>query len=394
MTKKEKLFAWLLVGLVLLTAVLGALAPKPVDWSDSFSRFHDKPFGGRLLFERLSDLFAEVEPVQHTIYESYTQREPAYFEEWQPAAQLYITDGFEPRGEDLEYLLVMASRGDHVFIAADQWGSDLLDSLGLDGELRWQGWRDTLELRFVRGDAVGDTFSLARMGSPFVFTDLDSSRTTVVCRNAKGGATMVHVKHGLGHFYLCTTPRAFTNYHLLKDDNNDFIEAALGWIPAQKVLWDEYYKVGREGSLSPVQYILDQPALKWAYRLAFALLIVYMFISAKREQRAIPVVAPLKNASRDFVGTLGRLYYEKGDHADLARKMLAHFKEDVRQRAYLRQFAYDERTANHLARRTGLSNEELSAQLKYFESTENNPNINEGQLLALSDRLHSLRQRL
>ncbi|QQR86217.1 MAG: hypothetical protein IPJ76_16715 [Flavobacteriales bacterium] len=394
MTKKEKLLAWVLVGLVVLTAVLGALAPKPVDWSDSFSRFHDKPFGGQLVFGRLGDLFDEVEPVQETIYETFIDREPAYYEEWQPAAQLYITHRFQPHGVDLEYLLDMAARGDHVFIAANDPGTELMDTLGLAGERRWQGWSDTLELHFVRGDAVGGTFSLARLGSPFVFTDLDSSRTTVVCRNAQGGATMVHVRHGLGHFYLCTTPRAFTNYHLLKDDNNDFIEAALGWIPAEKVLWDEFYKVGREGSLSPVQYVLDQPALKWAYRLAFALLIVYVFIRAKREQRAIPVVAPLKNASRDFVGTLGRLYYEKGDHADLARKMLAHFKEDVRQRAYLRQFAYDERTANHLARRTGLPIVELGAQLKYFESIENNPNINEGQLLALSDRLHSLRQRL
>lgn len=394
MTKKEKLFAWLLVGLVLLTAVLGALGPKPVDWTDSFSRFSDKPFGSQLLYERLGDLFAEVEPVERTIYETYSERAPAYYQEWQPVAQLYITDGFEPQGEDLEHLLIMASRGDHVFIAADQWGSGLMDSLGFDGEHRWLGWRDTLELRFVRGDAVGDTFSLARLGAPFVFTDLDSSRTTVLCRNDKGDATMVHVKHGLGHLYLCTTPRAFTNYHLLKDSNNDLIEAALGWIPSEKLLWDEYYKVGREGSFSPVRYILDQPALKWAYRLAFALLIVYMFIRAKREQRAIPVVKPLKNASRDFVGTLGRLYYEKGDHADLARKMLAHFKEDVRQRAYLRQFAYDERTANHLARRTGLPADELVAQLKNFETIENNPNINEEQLLALSDHLHNLRQRL
>lgn len=394
MTKKEKLLAWVLVGLVVLTAVLGALAPKPVDWTDSFSRFHDKPFGGQLLYDRLGDLFAEVEPVQQTIYETFTDREPAYYEEWQPTSQLFITDRFEPRDTDLDHLLEMASRGDHVFIAANDLGQDLMDTLGLDGEHRWQGWSDTLELHFVRGDAAGDTFQLARLGSPFIFTDLDSTRTTVLCRSEQRNATMVHVKHGLGHLYLCTTPRAFTNYHLLKDSSNDFIEAALGWMPAERVLWDEYYKVGREGSLSPVRYILDQPALKWAYYLALALLLVYMFIRAKREQRAVPEVAPLKNASRDFVGTLGRLYYEKGDHVDLARKMLAHFKEDVRQRAYLRQFAYDERTADHLARRTGFNSNELAAQLKQFESIENTPNITEEQLLALSERLHNLRQRL
>ena len=52
----------------------------------------------------------------------------------------------------------------------------------------------------------------------------------------------------------------------------------------------------------------------------------------RRKQRYIPVVAKPKNDSLDFVKTIGRLYYDKGDHKNLSRKMGAFFLEHVRSR--------------------------------------------------------------
>ncbi len=66
--------------------------------------------------------------------------------------------------------------------------------------------------------------------------------------------------------------------------------------------------------------------MRWAWFLALTLVVLYIIVYARRQQRAIPVVAPPRNATRDLVHTIGRLYWHKGDHADLARKMIAHFK--------------------------------------------------------------------
>ncbi|HMC98165.1 MAG TPA: hypothetical protein VKG92_10950, partial [Flavobacteriales bacterium] len=93
-----------------------------------------------------------------------------------------------------------------------------------------------------------------------------------------------------------------------------------------------------------------------------------------------------------LVHTIGRLYWHKGDHAGLAKKMVAHFKEDVRARTYLRTFAYDEPTIAHLAAKTGRSNEELALRLNAIKQREQAAHLDQNELLELSTELHEFRQ--
>lgn len=390
MNRKEKIIAALIGLLIIVVALLEALAPKPTDWTASYSRYHDKPFGAQLLYERLGDLFPVVTSIQQSIYEVAEER---WYEDT-AVTHLYLNDRFDPSGTDLERLLGMVRSGDHVFIAAEDLGSELSDSLGIATDRDWKNWQDTTKLAFHRGVAVDTAFAFPRMGNVSYFTRFDTARSTVLCTTNDTNATMLHMRLGHGHLYLCTTPLAFTNYNLLRDANNDLIEAAFAWLPRGALYWDEFHKVGRGGSITPLRYILGQPALRWAYYIALLLVLLYMFVQAKREQRALPIVDPLRNSSREFVGTLGRLYYEKGDHADLARKMIAHFKEDVRNRAYLRGFEYDERTEAHIARRTGMALAEVRTELRFIHDMESSTNTSEVQLLQLSDRLQALRKRL
>jgi len=158
------------------------------------------------------------------------------------------------------------------------------------------------------------------------------------------------------------------------------------------VLWDESYKVGRMESQTPIRYILSQTPLRWAWFLSLTLVVLYIIVHARRQQRAIPIVAPPRNATRDLMHTVGRLYWHKRDHTDLARKMIGHFKEDVRQRTYLRSFAYDPATTDHLATKSGLSNDETSQRLNAIAQRESTTRITESDLLKLSNELHEFRQ--
>ncbi len=81
------------------------------------------------------------------------------------------------------------------------------------------------------------------------------------------------------------------------------------------------------------------------------------------------------------------------DHAVIARKLIAHFKEDVRARAYLRAFAYDEATALHLATKAGLPKDEMMQRLQGLQRVESASRLTEAELLRLSNELHNLRQR-
>ena len=60
-----------------------------------------------------------------------------------------------------------------------------------------------------------------------------------------------------------------------------------------------------------------------------------MLIESKRRQRPIPIVEPLRNTTLDFARTIGLLYYQQGDHRDLANKKITHFGDFLRQRLYL-----------------------------------------------------------
>ncbi|HRD53855.1 MAG TPA: hypothetical protein PKY96_14530, partial [Flavobacteriales bacterium] len=67
----------LLLGLgllIVLLATLEALAPKPMDWSWSFSRQHKTPYGAKLFYERLPDLFPEVRAITDPVVNTAEER--------------------------------------------------------------------------------------------------------------------------------------------------------------------------------------------------------------------------------------------------------------------------------------------------------------------------------
>ena len=80
------------------------------------------------------------------------------------------------------------------------------------------------------------------------------------------------------------------------------------------------------------RYIFTQPALTWAYYLVLIGLLFYALFAGKRTQRVIPVVEPPRNTSLEFAQTVGRLYFQQGDHDNLARKKIQYFLAGLRER--------------------------------------------------------------
>src|SRR5690606_19360837 len=95
-------------------------------------------------------------------------------------------------------------------------------------------------------------------------------------------------------------------------------------------VWDDYYKVGKPIITSPLRFVLSQPALKWAYWLTIIGLLTYILFNIKRRQRIIPIIEPLKNATKDFVGIIAQMYFLEKNHLDLAEKKIAYFYDNIR----------------------------------------------------------------
>lgn len=409
MSRTEKLILLATMLLVVAATVLESITPKEPDWHPSYSRYAETPYACGLTYRRLADLFpAGVSTVRQPLYG--TAQERLLLPADSPRVNHVIIDGgIGLDSLDLEYLLRMVAAGDDAFLAAEDFHSGLADSLGFSTAYRWNVAdtgslvQDARALLFAHPDtlrftawplrqAMPATFKRGGLGGSFRNFSTDSVQ--VLAENQRQEPVLLRMRHGQGHIWLCTVPLAFTNYYLLQEDGRRFMVGVFSLLPDRPVLWDEYYKAGREGSGTPLRYILGQPALKAAYYAAIILLLLTVLVHARRRQRAIPVVEPLRNTSRDFAGTIARLYWQRGDHADLARKLTAQFKEEVRRKLRLQGTAWDEESRGEIARRTGLSAEELAHAARLMEYHATAEEVSEEQLLRFNKTIQRLRHRL
>lgn len=388
MSRTEKRILAGLVLLILLLAVLEARVPKPVDWRPSYSRHHLKPYGAALLYERLTDLF----PTVATAHAGWSGPGALDVLDDAPTSRVFVNEllHFEP--DAAERLIERVHTGDHILLAAHRFEGVLADSLHIG--LAYHGpfmAHDTGDVRFV-GDPrlLNGVFHLVRGSSGNHFVRYDTLRTRVLAVNGRAEPVLLDIALGRGRLVLCSVPLALTNFNLLKADNARLAAAVLSTLPPHSLVWDEFYKAGRTEAGTPLRYLLSQPPLRWAWFLTLALAFLFMVVRARREQRAIPIVEPPRNATRELAHTIGRMYWHKGDHAALAVKMIAHFKDDVRQRTYLRTFAYDSATASHLAVKTGLTTDEVLQRMEGWRRAEERASpMSETQLLQLSNELHA-----
>jgi hypothetical protein len=142
-------------------------------------------------------------------------------------------------------------------------------------------------------------------------------------------------KLGEGHLTLHAAPLVLSNYFLLQDGNENYMTGIWQTLPDNivSVYWNDYFK--RSIDESSFDILWKYPATRYALLLSLLALAFYVLFEGKRKQRIIPIIEPLKNDSVSFVETVGRLYYNKRNHANLAEKMTQQFLEWVRTHYFL-----------------------------------------------------------
>ena len=163
------------------------------------------------------------------------------------------------------------------------------------------------------------------------FVSFDSARTEVIAENTDGDPVLLRIAYGKGTILLSSTPLMFSNFAMLNSQNEEYIAGIMSCLPTSSLHWTEYYQLGRMEATTSLRYILSEPALKWAFFTLMISILILMFFEAKRDQRIIPIIKPLKNETLDFMKTISRLYYQKKDHKDLASKKILHITEHLKQ---------------------------------------------------------------
>jgi len=206
------------------------------------------------------------------------------------------------------------------------------------------------------------------------------------------------IKYGEGYFYLHTNPIAFSNIQLLDEVGLSYINKVFSHLEEGPIYWDTYSRVREsvsrrrnsirsmspERELSgdgPLQYILDQPSLSWAWYLLMACGLLYLIFRAKRTQRIIPVYEGNKNTSLEFISTIGSLYFLQNDHKKLALQKMRLFLGQVRDRYGLMTKEIDEKFVKRLSQKSEVQEPIINRIVEFYKNIKDNPFVSDKTLI-------------
>ena len=203
------------------------------------------------------------------------------------------------------------------------------------------------------------------------------------------GICYAKIPYGAGTIFMHSIPYVFTNYNMLKADNQEYISKSCSFFDVNNIIWDEYYKPDKNlYKASTLSVLLGYKSFKWAYWISIGTLVLFFIFRTKREQRMIPIISPFQNSSEEFSKTISGLFYEHASNKEIALKKIRLFKEYLHQQYYLGDFEFSEEEASVLSFKSGKSLKELEKLFFSISRIEKSAIVSNPELLDFSDQLN------
>ncbi|WP_424494293.1 DUF4350 domain-containing protein [Salinimicrobium sp. GXAS 041] len=397
MSKTYKIALALFLLLVLLLTYLEVSEPQPVNWNESFSGADKIPLGSYVLYENLQDSFVDFENISIPPYEFLNSNSPT-------GTYFFLNDGLYFDDDELDNLLEWVSKGNTLFLSAENFSSNILDTLKVSTEavipeddLSFKPLVELAHPKFIEKEAY-----LFDHESYLPIFKISDSATYKILGNANfyqnslkikaPKPNYLHFNFGKGKILLHSTPKAFSNFFLLTKDNVEYAEKALAYLPeGKKIYWDQYYKTGKSFHTSPLYILLNNKPLKWAYYFALFGCLLFILFEGKRKQRSIPVVKPLENQTVHFTRTISGLYLDRKDYKKIASKKITLFLEFVRTTLRISTSEINAEFYQKVASRSGNSEEEVKKLFAQIRETEGKNTIDKNELLKLNSAIEDFK---
>lgn len=391
MDKRAKFGLYAIGLVVLLLVVLEAAKPKPINWYDSYTASDKIPLGCYVLHQELKEVSEEMLFSNKNIVDS---RDVLNTEE--PATLVLINNYIYLDKEETNELLDFVEKGNNVFISSLNISGNLSDTLKFT---TYNTGSQLIQHPFVNnfynkklakhGIKISEVFEEA------YFDRIDTVKTTALGYSYLADddsiqrINFIKVPFGNqnGAFYLHTNPYVYSNYHMLKGTKT-YAAASLSYVTDKSTLiWDEYYKAGRHEIETPMRFILQQDALKWALYLLIISLMLYIIFRGKRTQRIIPVIEPLQNHTVEFTRTIGSLYFQHRDFSNIIDKKIVFFLEYVRIHYYLDTNELNNKFIEHLTLKSGKSKDMVTDIVRYLQHLNSKTVHTEQDLIDLNTKI-------
>lgn len=359
--------------------------PKPVNWEPTFKKNDKLPYGTYILYKLLPDLFGSdnIKNLRQPLYNEFPESDTSAYSD---RNYLFITHRFEPDSLDIGRLLEQAHNGANIFIAAGDIDKLLADTLGISLSHDWFWGNDTLPVTLFNRHLQQQTYNFSGKIINGYFSIEDTQNTVVLGQIDDEKPNFIKIKYQKGAFFLHATPYVFTNYALLNDTSAQYAAALLSHLPPKNTYWGEYYQGGLQ-TKTPLRYFMSVKALRYMIWVLAASLLLFMLFEAKRKQRVIPIIEPLKNTSLDFAQTVGLLYFQKGDHKNVAEKKIIHFFDHIRTRYFLQAIQFTPEFYTQVANKSGIDETQVAQLFKIIVFIRTQPEIDSSILLDLSHRI-------
>jgi len=359
-----------------------------MNWDISLSKEDKNPYGGFVLFKQLKDIFpaADIRSYRMPVYDQVNNYEDVN------TAYLLIEPGLELQQDDINEMLNYVKLGNYVFMSAGSFNRALMDTLMFNTKRHFDLLGDSMTINFSNPELhTPKNIGFTRLTLDGYFDELDSSRSVILGNNQRNEPNFIKIEHGDGAFFIHAAPICFSNYFMLKNDNANYTAKALSYLPkrVKTIYWDEYYKMGPEGSRNPLRFIMTNPYLKWAYRLALMGMLLFILFEMKRKQRIIPIIAPLRNTTLDFVQTVGNVYFNKRDNKNIAVKKINYFFEFIRSNFYLSTNYLNDEFVTTLAKKTGTTEREIKRLVDLINEVNSSFQVSDSLLLELGNEIDS-----
>lgn len=401
MDKRSKIALYIIGAVIVFMMVAEITKPKPLNWRDSFSAADKIPLGCYVLFNELKT-FSEYDILvsKKTIYE-YLKNTASE----NPKLLVFINNHINFGKEESKALMQFVEEGNTVFISSTYFYGNVLDSLNVSVQRQYTNiYRKDADNKFTSPSLKANNRIFKDVIENSFFDSIDTLNTTILgtitTKNEddinETNTNFIKINFGKnnGKFILHTNPFAFTNYHLL-NDKEDYAATVLSYLPKQQIIWDNNYKSGKKVITSPLRYILDNTALKWAFYISMFGLILFVIFRGKRTQRIIPVINKLDNATVDFTRTISELYYQHGDFTNIIDKKIKYFLEFIRTNYYLETNELNTSFIDKLAAKSSNTKETTKALVDYLVFLKSKKNHTEQELIELNKKIeHFTKQKL
>lgn len=365
--------ALIFMSMIMLFSCQNDKSKKERNWSYTYREQSKEPYGTKIAFDHLKHIFPNAEINNKII--AFSTLKNIFSKKEAPTLELYVGETFMTSEEEIEAIKDYLVQGNILFISAANIDDNLKDFLKID----------SLESAYISIPLIESMSDFSAFYDQKISIIKDSSynsfnfhgsklsgaaylETTdhvkALGKNSEGKINFIMKKYARGKIYFHTAPQCFTNHFLVQNNNIEYYEQCLSQItPEVKTLnWYSFKtRMPKGESPSKLRMIWANPMLRAAFLLALLGLLIYVFINAKRKQAPIPIIKPNTNDSMEFAQTVGMLYFNKGNNADLCFKMAKYFLELLRNRYQLNTSQLDKSLEEKLCIKTGCSEADASA---------------------------------